>query len=164
MEIGRFERRRSAVSWWYGNEDAGDLSAANYAGYMESLAEDGLTVCEVCERTHYEDEECQCGGEAEEGGCEGCEIRTPVYTFLDKQFCEECYQAVSTGRATTIDRCQFAHPGGRSALRAAGPGNPRVYPCPNCKAPGRLTALDRQRGYQCDRCADAAERGLAWDE
>lgn len=55
------------------------------------------------------------------------------------------------------DRSMFADPGGHSALRAAGPGNPRNLPCPNCGAPDRLTPADQARGYQCDRCADAAE-------
>jgi hypothetical protein len=55
------------------------------------------------------------------------------------------------------DRSMFADPGGNSALRAAGPGNPRNLPCPNCGEPDRLTPADRQRGYQCDQCADAAE-------
>ena len=53
----------------------------------------------------------------------------------------------------------FANPG--SALRAAGRGNPRNLPCPTCKAPNRLTPKDRALGYQCDSCADRAERG--WD-
>lgn len=57
--------------------------------------------------------------------------------------------------------CDFADPGGRSALRAAGPGNPRNLPCPNCGAKNRLTPADRALGYQCDSCADRAERG--WD-
>jgi len=52
---------------------------------------------------------------------------------------------------------EFADPGGRSALRAAHPGNPRNLPCPTCGAPNRLTPRDRDLGYQCDRCADAAE-------
>lgn len=78
---------------------------------------------------------------------------------------------------------EFADPGGRSALRAAtgdrcpsckkrvglralfcshcGAGlNPRCLPCPNCGAKNRLTPKDRQLGYQCDRCADRAERGF----
>jgi hypothetical protein len=55
--------------------------------------------------------------------------------------------------------CDFADPGGGSALRAAGPGNPRNLPCPNCGAKNRLTPADRALGYQCDRCADAAEQG-----
>jgi hypothetical protein len=55
----------------------------------------------------------------------------------------------------------FAEPGGRSALRAARPGNPRNLPCPNCEKPDRLTPRDKALGYQCDECADRAERG--WD-
>jgi hypothetical protein len=51
---------------------------------------------------------------------------------------------------------EFADPGGTSALRA---GN-RIYPCPTCGAPNRLTAKDKRLGYQCDACADAAERGV----
>lgn len=57
------------------------------------------------------------------------------------------------------DRRQFADPGGKSALRAAGPRNPRNLPCPTCKEPDRLTAADKARGYQCDECADRAEGG-----
>jgi hypothetical protein len=58
-------------------------------------------------------------------------------------------------------RIMFANPGGNSALRAAGPGNRRNLPCPNCGEKNRLTPADRARGYQCDSCADRAERG--WD-
>lgn len=54
---------------------------------------------------------------------------------------------------------EFADPGGRSALRAAGPGNPRNLPCPTCKAPNRLTPKDKAKGYQCDSCADRDEKG-----
>jgi hypothetical protein len=57
------------------------------------------------------------------------------------------------------DEIEFADPGGRSALRAAARSNPRNLPCPNCGAPNRLTPADRERGYQCDACADALERG-----
>ena len=55
-------------------------------------------------------------------------------------------------------RDQFADPGGRSSLRA---GN-RVYPCPTCKRENQLTAADVKRGYQCDYCADALERGIEY--
>jgi hypothetical protein len=55
------------------------------------------------------------------------------------------------------DRLMFANPGGRSALRAAGKGNPRNLPCPTCKKPNRLTPADRRQGYQCDECADREE-------
>ena len=51
----------------------------------------------------------------------------------------------------------FADPRGNSALRAASPSNPRNLPCPNCGTKNVLTPEDRARGYQCDRCADAAE-------
>lgn len=54
-----------------------------------------------------------------------------------------------------IDGVGFANPG--SALRAATPGNPRIFECGNCGEPNRLTALDVDMGYQCDTCADRAE-------
>jgi len=54
---------------------------------------------------------------------------------------------------------RFKDPGGRSALRAAGRDNPRNLPCPTCGEPDRLTPADRERGYQCDACADRAEMG-----
>lgn len=60
-----------------------------------------------------------------------------------------------------FDRSEFADPGGHSALRAASRDNPRNLPCPSCGAENALTPADRERGYQCDRCADVAE-GLAW--
>ena len=50
---------------------------------------------------------------------------------------------------------RFRDPGGRSALH---PGT-RIYACPTCGKPRALTAKDRAKGYQCDTCADAAERG-----
>lgn len=53
----------------------------------------------------------------------------------------------------------FADPGGNSALRAATKNNPRNLPCPTCKRKNMLTPADRDLGYQCDRCADAVERG-----
>ena len=55
------------------------------------------------------------------------------------------------------DYSDFADPGGRSALRAATKRNPRNRPCPNCKAPNRLTPKDVALGYQCDACADRDE-------
>lgn len=56
-----------------------------------------------------------------------------------------------------IDGVGFADPGGRSALRAETPENPRNLPCPTCGRENVLTPLDVRRGYQCDRCADAAK-------
>jgi hypothetical protein len=52
---------------------------------------------------------------------------------------------------------EFANPMGRSALRAAGPRNPRNLPCPTCGQPNKLTPADRANGYQCDSCADREE-------
>jgi hypothetical protein len=59
-----------------------------------------------------------------------------------------------------IDGVGFADPGGDSALRAETPDNPRNLPCPTCGFPNRLTPIDRARGYQCDACANAMERGM----
>jgi hypothetical protein len=53
------------------------------------------------------------------------------------------------------DRGEFMDPGGRSALRAG----KRIYPCPTCGKKNSLTAKDVRLGYQCDECADLAERG-----
>jgi hypothetical protein len=52
-------------------------------------------------------------------------------------------------------RRQFARPG--SALAAESRDNRRTEPCPTCERPNRLTPADVRKGYQCDRCADAAE-------
>ena len=54
---------------------------------------------------------------------------------------------------------EFADPGGNSALRAATDSNPRNLPCPYCGRKYMLTLKDRELGYQCDTCADLAERG-----
>lgn len=53
--------------------------------------------------------------------------------------------------------CDFADPGGRSALRAARRGNPRNRPCPSCKRKNALTPADVALGYQCNTCADRDE-------
>jgi hypothetical protein len=65
----------------------------------------------------------------------------------------DCYE----GHDGDIDGVGFADPGGRSALRAETPDNPRNLPCPTCGEPDRLTPLDRIRHYQCNVCADRAE-------
>jgi hypothetical protein len=57
----------------------------------------------------------------------------------------------------------FADPGGASALRRASKSNPRNLPCPTCGWPNRLTPADVARGYQCDSCANAEERGYDID-
>jgi hypothetical protein len=38
--------------------------------------------------------------------------------------------------------------------------NPRKFPCPTCGTPNVLTQADVNHRYQCDRCADAVERGM----
>jgi hypothetical protein len=55
---------------------------------------------------------------------------------------------------------RFADPGGESALYAADRNNPRDQKCPTCGWPNVLTHLDVAAGYQCDSCANAAERGM----
>lgn len=60
------------------------------------------------------------------------------------------------------DEPGFADPGGNSALRASSPSNPRNLPCPNCGGLNLLTPADKARGYQCDSCADRAERGWGY--
>jgi len=59
-----------------------------------------------------------------------------------------------------VDGVGFARPGENSALRASTRSNPRDCACPTCGEPNRLTRIDTQRGYQCDECADASERGF----
>lgn len=58
-----------------------------------------------------------------------------------------------------LRECDFAQPGGNSALRAATKTNPRNLPCPTCGKKNKLTPKDKALGYQCDECADRAERG-----
>jgi hypothetical protein len=73
--------------------------------------------------------------------------------------CGECFGCSAPWEDD--DRSMFADPGGNSALRAASRSNPRNLPCPTCGEPNRLTPADRQRGYQCDSCADRDE-GLSF--
>lgn len=61
------------------------------------------------------------------------------------------------------DMCErFADPGGNSCLHPETSWDPRIHPCPTCKRPNMLTKRDKQRGYQCDYCADACERGYGY--
>ena len=57
-------------------------------------------------------------------------------------------------------RRQFQRAG--SALRRESSRNPRNLPCPTCEEPNRLTPADRDRGYQCDSCADRDEGVMQW--
>ena len=95
--------------------------------------------------------------------------------------CDECYNSgvdeeeecpdcgyYHDGRCSETDHydddydCDFADPGGRSALRRETEDNPRDQPCPNCDSPNRLTPADVALGYQCDSCADRAEMGMEY--
>lgn len=58
---------------------------------------------------------------------------------------------------------RFADPGGESALYAASRDNPRDLPCGSCGWPNRLTRADKARGYCCDSCSTAMERGMDID-
>lgn len=143
------------------------------AGWHESLHEDGKQQCYVCEEIYDLDadacptcekrneivERIQAGELSPDAICEACEVAVSETSFLGKRLCWACYRCVSTGQATRRDVGKFADPGGQSALRCAGPGNPRIYPCPRCREPNRLTAIDREVGYVCDPCAERAERG-----
>ena len=76
-------------------------------------------------------------------------MHDPDYTYEDACFERADFFA---------DEDRFYDPGGRSALRAG----VRKFPCPTCKRENSLTAADVKRGYQCDRCADALERGIEY--
>jgi len=58
------------------------------------------------------------------------------------------------------DICDFADPGGNSALRRETKDNPRNLPCPTCEREDMLTPADKALGYQCNYCADNAEMGF----
>ena len=101
--------------------------------------------------------------EDEDGGaaqCDHCGDECDPQELQDG-WCQACIaeQRHMFPEDELIDGVGFAEPGGRSALRAATFDNPRNLPCPNCRAPNRLTPIDRARGYQCDACADQLERG-----
>ena len=108
--------------------------------------------------------------------CEYCDEMIPegegvsCETLWPSSFCcDDCmYEAQDDMRVAAleeryegylIDGVGFADPGGRSALRAATYDNPRNLPCPSCGGENLLTPADRARGYQCNYCADQAERG-----
>ena len=82
--------------------------------------------------------------------CEGCFDRDNV-DFDEEWHHEHGYDM--------IDGVGFADPGGESALRASSRTNPRNLPCPNCGRDNMLTPIDKQRGYQCDICANETEMG-----
>lgn len=53
-----------------------------------------------------------------------------------------------------LPEMEFADPGGESSLYAATAENPRIYPCPDCGEPNRLTKKDVWAHHCCDACAD----------
>lgn len=112
--------------------DYDSLSYHSAAGASEARSEEhGATPCDMCDEPHP----CECDPlDLWDSGSD----YDPIHGFVPDA---------------------FADPGGRSALRAAGPGNPRNIHCPTCGEPNRLTPRDRALGYQCDHCADQAERG-----
>jgi hypothetical protein len=93
------------------------------------------------------------------------------HVFRPHEFCSQ--ECEDEAREDTIDGWRdggreydsdesdrFADPGGNSALYAESDDDPRIHPCPNCEAPNKLTGRDVAAGYQCDSCADKAERGV----
>lgn len=99
---------------------------------------------------------CECG--EEECGCDCCDTGDRC-----DHGCSECESTDPSDSddadyGDRDDACDFADPGGTSALRAASEDNPRNLPCPTCESPNRLTPRDRDLGYQCDSCADLAEQ------
>jgi hypothetical protein len=98
------------------------------------------------------DEQNDCGYDRTFETDEDCEEFEREMLFND-----QCDEQEAEREGYLIDGVGFAREG--SALRAETPRNPRIYSCPNCDAPNVLTRFDVARGYQCDTCADAAERG-----
>lgn len=75
-------------------------------------------------------------------------------SFVDD---DDLFNADRADEGDEDDGIRFADPGGKSALRAATPGNPRDRPCPTCRRENALTPLDVSLGYQCDACAERDE-------
>lgn len=106
---------------------------------------EGTEFCDEC----GEPGECSC---ADSETCGTCGEYFPCSCVAEQEFMR--VMGDDDGRDAT-----FADPGGASALRAAGPDNPRNLPCPDCGARNRLTPADRARGYCCDDCARRNEGG-----
>lgn len=163
------------------DDDRYDDHDDGFADFLATLAENGEGYCEhhgerfdlpegedegecpSCVRTREVQELVELGEVEPDAICFACGGAVSETTFMGQRVCWSCYRAIAEGNHRP-DRCHFADRGGRSALRAAGPGNPRVHPCPNCREPNRLTPQDVARGYQCDSCADRAEGRMGgWD-
>lgn len=139
----------------------------------------GAVCCEcgkaATEAVEYTTTRYFCRECVEEGHekCSSCRFWTgkeDMVTVNGERVCVECCSEYHGGRCDEdadwyghdeddylIDGVGFANEG--SALRAETPHNPRNLPCPTCGRENTLTPLDVAAGYQCDRCADASERG-----
>lgn len=96
-----------------------------------------------------------------ENGIEYCDVCGDELEGREVDLCSYC-RALENDDEDLIDGVGFANEG--SALRAETGDNPRDRPCPTCGTENVLTRIDEAMSYQCNRCANAAERGLAWDE
>jgi hypothetical protein len=117
---------------------------------------------------------CYCGHQYQEHnqnlvcGVEGCtcaeydedDVSDSEKDIEDTDYTEDDLDAMQEEAEFLIDGVGFADPGGKSALRAVTPDNPRNLPCPTCGRKNVLTPLDVAAHYQCDRCADRAESGM----
>lgn len=92
-------------------------------------------------------------------GDEDCDCHLDDGDEFDEEFIDDDDDEDPDFDSDLIDGVGFADPGGTSSLRAATENNPRNRPCSNCGVENRLTPIDEARGYVCDCCAEAAERG-----
>lgn len=147
------------------NEDAGDLRAAGEAGASEARHEEAhAEATRIVDGLDVEMTAREKAWVIDQVTGELAEIDDPEDTNID--FAELALELLEDGRdqeraerAELWGEVEFADPGGESALRAATPDNPRNLPCPNCREPNRLTPADVAQGYQCNACAERAERG-----
>lgn len=129
-----------------------DCLQCGYSGYWAQVRRppaDKSWICDECYNSGVDEgeEDCpECGYYCHAMQYGGPCRDVPTSSFYDGDY----------------DVCDFADPGGRSALRRETEDNPRDQPCPTCEAPNRLTPADVALGYQCDRCADRAEMGMEY--
>jgi len=130
--------------------------------YANSIADAPRTIyCIECDAGYSsEDSECpECGcedfGDTRKFLCSHCNAEA-----CGDAYCNRCGNRINYDYDNLQkDSMDFANPGGNSALRAATPNNPRIFPCPDCGEPDKLTPSDRAHSYCCDECADHKERG-----
>jgi len=95
------------------------------------------------------------------------EAKKTAYDTVQKKYGDNVlgqlkkYHKINRNMDEEFDSNRFADE--RSALYPSRRGNPRIYACPNCNYPNRLTARDVSKGYQCNNCADAFENGTEID-